>query len=494
MSVIGNRVKAVWVNRSKLLSDPENGTVVYGSVGNDEEGNIYTVGTMIGEAKFGQFVLNTTENTPTPFITKQNQCGEFIYAVAGTVTGGSVSGGISKLKKLGEELFGSVFENVANPAALGVTISVDDGLYIGGSFIGDLEFNGVRLSNQSGGNMLYVVKLNKDNGEAIWGNATMNVSGDLRVVGMTADDQSLYLTGRFIGEINFGTAMINSDSTNFYVTKINKKRGKFIWASQSSETNVEAVVNGVDLYIRNNVLYSVGSFFISAQFGSTEELVSLSTDAFVVAINSCNGDFIKAVQTKTANGNSSVNGMAIIGSSGEIFITGYFGGEVAFGKMILTSPTGIFAVTFISKLNKYLEWVETVAGDAVISGASVDFNAAGSIGLDDKYVYVAGIFIGNSKFGNIDPLISVPNRAFFLVRLSRRLKFDTAFQSTNLNLDGSQNFLPNKGLTVVDDNIVVCLGVYTGSTRVGQLLVESDIAIHIGDSGQNVWVAQLQIL
>ncbi|AYV81327.1 MAG: hypothetical protein Harvfovirus27_16 [Harvfovirus sp.] len=495
MSIVGNRVTAEWVSKSKLLSDPKTSSVLYGSVAHDQEGNIYSIGTIVGEAKFGQFTLNKT--VESPFITKQNQCGEFIYVVSGNVTGGTgTQVSCNKLKHIEDQLFSanSLKATTAIPQAFGDTIIADDdGLYIAGTFMGNLEFDDEKLSNQTGGFTLFLAKLNKCDGKAIWVQATSNVSGSLGVNAMSDDDKSLYLTGGFSGKINFGITTIDSIATNLFVTKVNKLRGEFLWTKASSGTLSFALGQGVSVKDNscceccdNGLVYVVGFFSGVVIFG-TINLESISQDAFVVMIDSSTGNWIKAIQTKASRG-SAVQGRAIVANR-SIYITGFFSGDVVFGTTPIKSPPNIYSLTFISKLTEDLEWEKTVIGDAKDITGIRNFNSCFSIASDDEYVYVTGTFLGYSKFGHIDPIISDPNRAFFLVQLSRKLNFVAVFQSENLNLDGANNFPATMGL-LVRDNIVTCAGIFTGSFRIGQLLVESNTTI---TNGGNVWIAQLCI-
>ncbi|AYV84707.1 MAG: hypothetical protein Hyperionvirus35_3 [Hyperionvirus sp.] len=477
--MIGNRVKAIWAKESHILSDPANSLVEVRSVASDLVGNIYTTGQIRGEAKIGQFVLNGPP--PYLFFSKQNREGKFIYVKTGILDG--------------------------NASGDSLTLDNKGYLYLSGSFTGQLQFEGAKkLSSQF--STLFVVKIDSATGKAIWAQqAISDATSLLESTSMTNDDHNIYLTGRFFGKLKFGTQILESkDGSSAYATALNKKKGSFVWASQvnpvglsTSFGNSIALNNESDN--ENDILYICGQFDKQVSFGSIDLSTIGILDSFVATLNRKTGDWLNAVKTTslTTASISLAKGIAV-DNKNVVYIIGMFGGQVTFGNEVISTPPNVRRETFVAKLDRKLNWKKTVVVESINTKENVETNNAGGIAVfncdcsNETYIYITGYFIGHAIFGNLDPLISIPNRASYLARLTQKLDFDTAFQTTNLDPKAESLVGSFQVITVVSYNTVSIVGNFTGAIRIGQLLINSLAPFQPGFIfGRNMNVSKLII-
>ncbi|AYV84833.1 MAG: hypothetical protein Hyperionvirus42_9 [Hyperionvirus sp.] len=470
MSIVGNRVKAEWIKQSHLLTDPETTTIAARSVACDNEGNIYTVGFITGSAKVGHLTL--TPRNPSPFITKQNSCGAFIYTKTGIV-----ASGLARCET--------------------ITVDNEGFLYVAGTFQGDLKFSDLKtLHNPFPTLSFFTAKFNSATGEPVWATASTIIdSGSSSPAAITHDDKYLYLTGGFTGTIAIGSkTLFSPNGTNVFTTKLTKC-GKFKWSKQSIQSSPPPSFSfGNGIFVNCHQTYVIGVYNKDISFDTITLLSNGINEVFIIIIDSLTGEVKKGTQTKSSNGTGAVGRALVVDSRNNIYATGFFHGETIFGNVTFTSPSNVSSISFISKL-KDLSWIKTVIPDTQNDPGNV--NRAIGIVLDEDdsnlRICVTGSFIGNIKFGNIDPLISAPNTSFYLTRLSKQLKFDTAFQSTNLNQAASQNFIFQQPISLMKHNVLATIGIFTGALRTEQLLIYSNTPLNTNILGQNFWISKLRI-
>lgn len=466
MSVIGERVRVNWVKQS--LTSNENSSITNLSVTSDKKGNVYTTGYFEGDIDISH--CHVSSENIAPFVTKQNREGEFIYIIVGKVSGSPCSNN-NDLKTPDPKIIDQlsiVNRKLASQQslafAMGTSIILDDdtnSLYITGNFRGDLKFEGINtLQNSACGSMIYVIKLDSKTGVALWGNSSKvspDEGGEILSQAINADSNGVYVTGSFAGSILFGSDTLKSDNRSVFLTKLSLRSGEFKWSNQS----MGGAVVGYALAIlsencnqchRNNT----GNIFLTGIVNGLAlfENISLGeegrTNAFLVKANNKSGKWIAGTQTFSEGDPETISiavGTGLDISNNNIFLTGSFEGIKKFGKDIFSTPiTNSKDTTFISKLNLDLVWKKTVIGDIMpFTSGRPSFNTPTGIVIHQNHVYVAGIFAGSVKFGDIDRLISLPDHAVFLIRASTKdLKFDTAFQTTNLVASESSIVPPNQ--------------------------------------------------
>ena len=199
-----------------------------------------------------------------------------------------------------------------------------------------------------------------------------------------------YVTGYFEGTASFGTTTLTcTEDIDIFIAKLDSN-GNWLWAKQAGGSYWDM---GYSIAIDSSGnSYVTGNFGETASFGTTT-LTSIGTaDIFVAKLDS-NGNWLWA---KQAGGTSSVAyGYSIAtDSSGNSYVTGYFGETASFGSITLTS-IGSWDI-FVAKLDSNGNWLGAIKAGGTIWdwGQSIAIDSEGNS-------YVTGFFEGSASFGNI---------------------------------------------------------------------------------------------
>jgi len=214
-----------------------------------------------------------------------------------------------------------------------------------------------------------------------------------------------YITGYFQGTIDFGGGDVTSAGSNdIFVLKLNSS-GTFQWVSTFGGTSSDG---GEDITVDSSGnSYITGYFKATVDFGAGNVTSAGSDDIFVLKLNS-SGTF----QWVSTFGDTSFDvgrGIAV-DSSGNSYITGYFGGTVDFGGGDVTSAGGYDI--FVLKLNSSgtFQWVSTFGGTSVDRGEAITIDSSGNS-------YITGYFQATVDFGGGD-VTSAGNNDIFVLKLN----------------------------------------------------------------------------
>ena len=219
---------------------------------------------------------------------------------------------------------------------------------------------------------------------------------------------NVYLTGWFSGTVDFGADFGTSDSktssgnNDIFVTKINAN-GTYAWTKQMGGSNNTRGYS-ITTDTSGNV-YLTGFFMdtvdFGADFGISDTKTPLTTSGystiFVTKINA-NGTY---AWTKQMGGSGASGGRATsitTDTSGNVYLTGGFGGTVDFGADFGTSDSktssgdGDIFVTKINANGTYA-WTKRMGGSGYDEGYSITTDSSGN-------VYLTGLFKGTVDFGN----------------------------------------------------------------------------------------------
>ena len=168
-------------------------------------------------------------------------------------------------------------------------------IYVTGYFQGKLDFNSSTTDTfflaTNGSYAAFILKMN-DAGDFLRADAMIDSMGFARSnsIAVNQTDNSLYITGRFNGRMDFdpdtsATFIMNSNtSSEIFISKFDSA-GYFIWAKRMEQT--ASLVNSE---ANSLVLDSLGNLFISGGFNgsvdfdpdsSTHVLASMGLDAFI---------------------------------------------------------------------------------------------------------------------------------------------------------------------------------------------------------------------
>jgi len=328
----------------------------------DNVGNIYLTGLFESTANFGSFSLNSNGGRDI-FIAKIDPDGNWLWV--------KHAGG-------------------ANDDS-GYSIVADDNgnVYITGSYHGVANFGPLDITS-AGNTDIFVAKIDSS-GNWIWvqsaGGSIVDRSNSIS----KESGGSLFITGTFQGESNFGEITLLTDgSHDIFVAKIDSV-GNWLWAVSAGGTSTD---EGHDIDISNqNEIYLTGSFqSSSAHFGE----ITLSTvgahDIFVAKIDNY-GNWVWA---KSAGGQTNDYGWGISVSVNGIYITGSFKIISNFGSISLSSNHigENWDDIFVSKIDYDGNWIW-----AERAGGSYDDNGYSIVADDNDNIFVTGNFKGAADFG-----------------------------------------------------------------------------------------------
>jgi endonuclease V-like protein UPF0215 family len=223
-----------------------------------------------------------------------------------------------------------------------ITVDSSGNSYITGYFEGTVDFGRGNLTS-AGAADIFVLKLNSS-GTFQWVNIFGGTSTDVGVgIAVDSSDNS-YITGSFLGTVDFGGGNVTSaGSDDIFVLKLNSS-GTFQWVNTFGGTSIDG---GEDITVdTSGNSYITGRFREIVDFGGGNVTSAGGGDIFVLKLNS-SGTF---QWVNTYGGTSADVGEGItVDSSDNPYITGWFYETVDFGGGNVTSA-GV-ADIFVLKLN-----------------------------------------------------------------------------------------------------------------------------------------------
>jgi hypothetical protein len=337
----------------------------------DSAGNIFIVGSFIGQASFGTTTLVSTGGSNL-FVAKLDPNGSFLWAT-------SAKGSSTTADSYGHD--------IALDASGDVYVS---GVYNESVTLGSTVLSSASTTSKIGD--LLVAKLDAS-GSFEWAVSSSSTSGLSAKLGRLGIDTSgnLYLAAKVYGTVTLGSTTITSTATSggLAVAKLTSQ-GKVLWATCPSGIGRQEV--GGIAVDGSGSSYVTGTQGGTSVFGTTP-LTTLSEDVFVTKLDT-SGAFVWATG---AGGASSDNGEAIrVDSKGATTITGRFIGPAAFGKTTLTS--GASSKFFLSRLDASgaITWATTTADKGYQWGWDLALDTSGS-----SYVlgdYLGALTVGSSVF------------------------------------------------------------------------------------------------
>ena len=224
----------------------------------DSSGNTYITGTFLGTVDFGGGNI-TAAVLIDAFVIKTSSSGVFQWV---KTYGGSAS-------------------------EFGYRIAVDssDNVYITGHFTGTLDFGGGNVTSV-GNEDIFVLKLNSS-GVFQWVKTYGDTSADFGY-GIAVDSSSnVYITGYFVGTVDFGGGNVTSvGNQDIFVLKLNSS-GEFQWINNYGDT-LSDWGYGIAVDSSSNV-YITGYFIGTVDFGGGDITSAGAGDIVVLKTNSSGG-------------------------------------------------------------------------------------------------------------------------------------------------------------------------------------------------------------
>lgn len=286
----------------------------------DADGNAYVTGQFSATATFGDFTLTATGNVDA-FMAKVDPSGTFVW-----------------VKSIGGN---------AGDTGFGVAADAAGNSYVVGGFSGTAVFGATTLVGST--TEVFITKLDTD-GNFLWATKAGGAQVDeARSIALDAAG-NCYVTG-VVGShgdpgalITFGTTTLAlAGDEDLFIAKLDPE-GAFLWAKLAGGPS-DDLGSGVATDAAGNC-YVVGYFSGTASFGTDELTSAGARDAFVAKLDPA-GNWQWAVQA----GGSEEDGATAIttDAAGRSFVSGTFGATAAFGDMELNAETA--GALFVSELD-----------------------------------------------------------------------------------------------------------------------------------------------
>lgn len=356
------------------------------SMATDALGNIYITGEFTGTADFGDITLTSTSvGSSDAFVVKINPSGMVLWA----------------------EKFGGAGQD------FGKAITVDDSgnVYTTGLFSGTATFGSVTLTGEPTSQDIFVVKQNAS-GQVLWAEkfsgSWTGGTPQFQSTGIAVDSQgNLYTTGYFSDGYGGGTATFgnitlslitentSNAGTDIFIVKQNAS-GQVLWAKNFGANNsaYAGIIGHQITTDASDNIYITGDFSGTADFEGTEiTYLSGTGAAFVMKMNT-SGNVLWAEHFGEEGAGYSSRGWGItIDTTGNVYVTGDFKGEITVGTDIITS-TGNYSNMFILKTNSSGAglWAKGFGDDIIGKDVATD---------DLDNVYITGYFYDTADFDDI---------------------------------------------------------------------------------------------
>jgi hypothetical protein len=305
-----------------------------------------TLGNLIWSKYFGDAAAQTPDTVATDAAGDLIAYGYF----NGTVDFGggplTSAGGsdlyVAKFSPTGTLIWAKRFGDGQNQLARGLAVDPAGNVLITGSFNGNLNFGGATLTSAGLGDV-FVAKLGPT-GNHIWSKRFGDGNDQLGAGLATSAAGDVYITGSFLGTMNFGGAALPSlGGADSYIAKLDST-GAHVWSMRGGGPSGQAAV-GVAVDPVGNVAM-IGVMAGSASFGGPT-LTSAGSADIVVARYDPTG---KHLWSKLF-GNSALQGVKGIttDSKGNVLVTGLMNGPTDFGGGPVTAGGG--EDTYLAKLS-----------------------------------------------------------------------------------------------------------------------------------------------
>ncbi len=360
------------------------------AVAADGQGNVFVTGSFSSRATFGQVTLAGT-GTLDMYLAK--------YSPEGVVRWVAQAGGSGRNEGGG----------VAVDAAGNCTVT--------GYFSGTASFDATKLTSQ-GALDLFIARYDSA-GKLLWARSAGGAGQEEANAVAVDTEGNGVVTGSFYEAANFDGRSIQSlGGRDVFLAKYDPT-GKLLWVRRAGGADPRGTDNGLGVATDfEGSIFVTGSFGSDASFEQVTLLHHGGGDIFVAKYSS-RGSLLWAHRF---GGPGPDQGHSVgVDANGDVYVTGFFLGSVAFGPNVFTSPG--HADVFVVKLDTTgkLLWALPASGSAYKSGNGIAVTPAGAC-------FITGFFRGTTAFGsftltnnfssNRDPFIARVDGPPSLPRLS----------------------------------------------------------------------------
>jgi len=311
---------------------------------------------------------------------------------------------LAKYDPTGTHLWSQRFGGTGAAKAESVALDDSGNVFITGDFTETVDFGGGNRVS-AGSNDIFVAKYSPT-GAHLWSHRFGTTFIDLGLAVATDDSGNVFMTGAFIGDVNFGGGVLSSVgfATDIVVAKYSPT-GSHVWSQNFGNMDWEAS-RSLATDASGNV-FMMGAFRGTVDFGGGDLVSDGPENDIVVAKYDPAGTHLWSQRF----GNSSEEALGSVATdvSGNVFMTGAFVDTVDFGGGNLPSAGGqdMFVAKY-SPTGAHL-WSERYGSTDPEGGrwAAID---------DTGNVFIMGNFSGTTDLGGGN-LVSAGSSDMFIMKL-----------------------------------------------------------------------------
>jgi gliding motility-associated-like protein len=358
------------------------------SVSVDAAGNIYVVGSFVGDTKIDNVII-TAEKSWNTFVAKFSPSGNLIWHKTIKAT----------------DLYSScrVFGGISSDSNGNSVVSCN--------YYGTIDFGTQSLTNNNGGNTF--VAFFDSNGNLSWVYTPENTTNVETYTVFLDNNDNVYIAGFFTGTIKIGTfvlsATLNTNGDIFFA-KLDKL-GNPIWAKSIPKKNkleLNNAATGITVSKTGNI-YLIGNFKDVIKFDNIE-ITGINTsedpgnaDIFIAKFSPTG----QTIWAKRAGSNSNDFAKNIALDDNEnCFITGFYSSDAVFGNINLINSAQSFNM-FIAKYDSDGQALnaQSLAIEGISMGNSIWASKTGQL-------VIGGVFTGKVGQSNGTPKIVIGNGSY----------------------------------------------------------------------------------
>lgn len=288
----------------------------------------------------------------------------------------------------GATLWAKQFGTSGRDVGHGIAVDSGDNILAVGEFTGTLTIGTTTLTS-AGGADIYVAKLSSTDGSVVWAKRFGGTSNDVGWDVATDASNNVYVTGRFLGSVDFGGGAIQSGSQeDVFVLKL-AADGSYGWARKIGGSGYDV---GQGIAARGNAVVVVGFFNGSMTVDTTTLTSAGSADIFAMSMATADGatNWVKRFGGSFGDVATDV----AIDNSGNAVLTGWYAGTVNFGGGAMSTPGDLNDVLLLklAAADGAHLFSTHYGGSAADAGYAVSIDGANNI-------YLAGEFQSTASFG-----------------------------------------------------------------------------------------------
>jgi len=248
---------------------------------------------------------------------------------------------VAKFGSEGSHLWSQRFGDGDLQRASALAVDAPGNVVVTGRFSGTVDFGGGTLTS-AGSDDIFVAKFGSD-GSHLWSKRFGD--GSVQVATAVAVDASgnVVVTGYFSGTVDFGGGTLTSAGydDDIFVAKFGAD-GSHLWSQRFGDGDLQRA-SALAVDAPGNVIVT-GAFYGTVDFGGAALTSAGYYDIFVARFGSDGGHLWSQ---RFGDGSSQVSEAVAVDASGNMIVTGSFGGKVDFGGGALTSAG--FPDIFVAK-------------------------------------------------------------------------------------------------------------------------------------------------